>query len=118
MTPLVPGLMAHVSSAMTHLVVDVRASACSFLDLLVQHYPDLVVPSFSGQIVQHFVDLLGRGGVSSQAVSRVGDVLNSLVNFLTTLKSSLSTQSVSAATNGAQTHCWGQKYSTTKQVSV
>lgn len=50
MAPLVPGLMAHVSSAMTHLVIDVRASACSFLDLLVQHYPYLVVPSFSGQV--------------------------------------------------------------------
>lgn len=50
MAPLVPGLMAHVSSAMTHLIVDVRASACSFLDLLVQHYPDLVVLSFSGQV--------------------------------------------------------------------
>lgn len=50
MAPLVPGLMAHVSSAMAHLVMDVRASACSFLDLLVQHYPDMVVSSFSGQV--------------------------------------------------------------------
>lgn len=115
MAPLVPGLMAHVSSAMTHLVMDVRASACSFLDLLVQHYPDLVVSSFSGQIIQHYVDLLGKGGVSGQAVNRVGDVLSSLVNFLTSLKTSLLTQPLSAATNGTQTHCWGQKYSTNKQ---
>ncbi|KAG0590671.1 hypothetical protein KC19_1G118100 [Ceratodon purpureus] len=118
MAPLVPGLMAHVSSAMTHLVMDVRASACSFLDLLVQHYPDLVVSSFSGQIVQHYVDLLGKGGVSGQAVNRVGDVLSSLVNFLTSLKTSISTQPLGAATNGTRSHCWGQKYTASKQMGT
>jgi len=71
-----------------------------------------------GQIVQHYLDLLGKGGVSGQAVSRLGNVLSSLVNFLTSLKASLSTQPFSSATNGTQSHCWGQKYSTTKQVSV
>lgn len=68
MTPLVPGLMAHVSSAMTHLVMDVRASACSFLDLLVQHYPALVVSSFAEQVhiltnwnQIRFVNMCGSG---------------------------------------------------------
>jgi COP9 signalosome complex subunit 6 len=30
---LMPGLMAHVNSAMTHLVLDIQTSTCSFLDL-------------------------------------------------------------------------------------
>nr|XP_024366973.1 testis-expressed protein 10-like isoform X2 [Physcomitrium patens] len=118
MAPLVPGLMAHVSSAMTHLIVDVRASACSFLDLLVQHYPDLVVLSFSGQIMQHYVDLLGKGGISGQAVNRLGGVLGSLVKFLASLKAILSTQSSGAASSGTQTHCWGLKDSNIKQDST
>ncbi len=33
MGPLMPGLMAHVNSAMTHLVLDIQTSTCSFLDL-------------------------------------------------------------------------------------
>jgi len=70
------------------------------------------------QIVQYYLDLLGRGGVSGQAVSRLGNVLSSLVNFLMSLRASLSTQPFSSATNCSQSHCWGQKYSTTKQVSV
>ncbi|CAK9220755.1 unnamed protein product [Sphagnum troendelagicum] len=47
-------MMAHVSSAMTHLVLDIQTSACSFLDLLVHHYPALVLP-FSSQLWQVFV---------------------------------------------------------------
>jgi hypothetical protein len=31
--PLMPGLMAHVNNAMTHLVLDIQTSNCSFLDL-------------------------------------------------------------------------------------
>jgi pre-rRNA-processing protein IPI1 len=93
MGPLVPGLMAHVSSAMTHLVLDIRTSACSFLDLLVHHYPALVLP-FSSQIVQHYMDLLGKGGVSALSMAQLGSVLSSLVNFLAALHSSLATQPV------------------------
>jgi len=93
MGPLVPGLMAHVSSAMTHLVLDIRTSACSFLDLLVHHYPALVLP-FSSQIVQHYTDLLGKGGVSALSMAQLGSVLSSLVNFLAALHSSLATQPV------------------------
>jgi hypothetical protein len=47
MGPLMLGLMAHVNSAMTHLVLDIQTSACSFLDLLVHHYPAFILPSSS-----------------------------------------------------------------------
>ncbi|KAH9533390.1 hypothetical protein CY35_18G049800 [Sphagnum magellanicum] len=50
MGPLMPGLMAHVNSAMTHLVLDIQTSTCSFLDLLVHHYPAFILPS-SSQVI-------------------------------------------------------------------
>lgn len=68
--------------------------------------------------MQHYVDLLGKGGISGQAVNRLGGVLGSLVKFLASLKAILSTQSSGAASSGTQTHCWGLKDSNIKQVSV
>lgn len=68
--------------------------------------------------MQHYMDLLGKGGVSGQAMGSLGTVLSSLVKFLTSLKSSLSSaQPSSGASNASQIHCWGQKYTSTKQVS-
>lgn len=57
MKPLVPVIMAHVCSAMTHLVLDIRVAACTFSDLLVQHCSTLVLPSYCGQVGPHIPEL-------------------------------------------------------------
>ena len=43
LAPFLPLLMAHISGALTHLVLDVRNDALQLLELLVAHSPALVV---------------------------------------------------------------------------
>ncbi|CAM6103500.1 unnamed protein product [Calypogeia fissa] len=105
MKPLVPVIMAHVCSAMTHLVLDIRIAACTFLDLLVHHCSTLVVPFFSDQIVQHYISLLGKGGISGQPGNRLSSVLSSLEHFLLALKqNSVTTR---RPFTSSMTHRWG-----------
>ncbi|BBN01905.1 pre-rRNA-processing protein IPI1 [Marchantia polymorpha subsp. ruderalis] len=104
MKPLIPVIMAHVCSAMTHLVIDIRVSACSFLELLMQHCSNLILPFFSDQIVQHYVSLLGKGGIAGQSESRLVNVLGSLEHFLSALKRN--TVSLPSGASCA-THTWG-----------
>ncbi|CAM6100933.1 unnamed protein product [Calypogeia fissa] len=105
MKPLVPVIMAHVCSAMTHLVLDIRIAACTFLDLLVHHCSTLVVPFFSDQIVQHYISLLGKGGISGQPGNRLSSVLSSLEHFLLALKqNSVTTRRTFTS---SMTHRWG-----------
>lgn len=111
--PLVPVVMAHLSSAMTHMTMDIRLTAFGLLDLLVLHYPATVVSVYAHEITGHYLDILGKGGVNKQASATVLKLLSSLQQFLTSLKIALSQGVEGTFSSGV--HYWGEKYNLNMQ---
>ncbi|KAL2644793.1 hypothetical protein R1flu_012380 [Riccia fluitans] len=110
MKPLIPVVMAHVCSAMTHLVLDIRVAACSFLELLLQHCPTLILPKFSGQVVQHYISLLGKNGITGQAGTRLISVLSSLEHFLSAQRRLAFSRHSQISAGSSLIHIWGAQY--------
>ncbi|KAJ7553074.1 hypothetical protein O6H91_06G083700 [Diphasiastrum complanatum] len=104
---LLPIIMAHLSSAMTHLAMDVRLTAVHFLNILLQHYPMLLISSFKIQVLQYYLNYLGKGDSGGEDNSVILVTLKSLVRFLSTLQ-------VDTFANQRKiskfTHSWLQKY--------
>eukprot|EP00250_Pteridium_aquilinum_P008212 c17769_g1_i1 orf=90-2927(+) len=82
MRPLIPIVMAYIFSAMTNLAVDIRMSAFGFLDALIHSYPLLVAADYLVQIIQSFVEFLGKLGIAGQTGSQLPEVLDGLLQFL------------------------------------
>ncbi|KAH7284348.1 hypothetical protein KP509_34G050100 [Ceratopteris richardii] len=82
MCPLIPIMMAYISSAMTNLVTDIRIYSFQFLDALIQSYPSLVAANYVTQIIQSVVDFLSKPGIASQAGGQLRNILNTLLRFL------------------------------------
>lgn len=89
MRPLVPIVMAYIFSAMTNLAADIRMSAFGFLDALIHSYPLLVAADYVVQIIQSFVDFLGKLGIAGQTGSQLPEVLDSLLQFLSAVHKKL-----------------------------
>ncbi|XP_043920872.1 testis-expressed protein 10 [Protopterus annectens] len=71
--PFFPLISAHLSSAMTHIVEGIQEDALKVLDILLDHYPALLI-DHSGVLLKNFVELishqklskgLGKGGKAS-----------------------------------------------------
>lgn len=58
--PFVPLIMAHVCSAMTHCTTAIRMDALGYLEVLMQHAPQLVTAQFLAPSLLHFCDLLSQ----------------------------------------------------------
>ncbi|KAK9808862.1 hypothetical protein WJX72_005380 [[Myrmecia] bisecta] len=84
--PFLPLLVAHVSSAMTHLANDVRADALGFLEVLMMAAPQQLSSTFLTPALQHYADLLSsasRGrSVSARSLASLLKVVTSLRSFL------------------------------------
>lgn len=94
MRPLLPVIMAYIFSAMTNLAIDIRLSAFTFLNALVQSYPSLVVAGYMDQIVQFHVDFLRKLGVLGQTGSQLRDILDGLLQFLAAVHVKVATKNV------------------------
>eukprot|EP01018_Ginkgo_biloba_P024467 Gb_20087 [translate_table: standard] len=87
MGPLLSIIMAHIFNAMTQLAMDIRLMAFKFLALVVQHYQSTIVPNYVVKILQHYAALLGKTSGFAQDKGKLKDILNSLVQYLSSLQS-------------------------------
>jgi len=71
LAPFLPLLMAHVSGALTHIVLAVRTDALRFLELLTQRAPALVVAGHCDAVLRHFCDALSQVRRSQLAGTRL-----------------------------------------------
>lgn len=58
--PFVPLLMAQISSAMTHMLLEIRTDALQYLDLFTQHSPAVIIAGHLDIILHHFCDVLSQ----------------------------------------------------------
>eukprot|EP00897_Mesotaenium_endlicherianum_P008693 jgi/Mesen1/7852/ME000042S07294 len=116
MSPFLRVMMLHVCSAMTHLALEIRMSALSFLDLLVEHYPGLLHSAFTKEVLGHYVDLLSGGGPgggrrpSGRSLNAQQQVLESLLRFLQAVYSRSSERAHNDLHHQgvfSQEHIWG-----------
>ncbi|GLI64097.1 hypothetical protein VaNZ11_007270 [Volvox africanus] len=84
--PFMPVLMAHVCGAMTHLSLDVRNDALLFLDVMMDHVPQLVLDGFLAPCLAHFCDLFSAAhrsrSIRAQSLSSLTKLLTALTSFL------------------------------------
>jgi pre-rRNA-processing protein IPI1 len=58
--PFVPLLMAQISSALTHMLLEIRTDALQYLDLFTRHSPAVIVAGHLEVILHHFCDVLSQ----------------------------------------------------------
>ncbi|GIL45606.1 hypothetical protein Vafri_2810, partial [Volvox africanus] len=84
--PFMPVVMAHVCGAMTHLSLDVRNDALLFLDVMMDHVPQLVLDGFLAPCLAHFCDLFSAAhrsrSIRAQSLSSLTKLLTALTSFL------------------------------------
>ncbi|EFJ52309.1 hypothetical protein VOLCADRAFT_86599 [Volvox carteri f. nagariensis] len=84
--PFMPVVMAHICGAMTHLSLDIRNDALLFLDVMMDHVPQLVVKGFLPPCLAHFCDIFSaahRGrSIRAQSLAALSKLLTALTNFL------------------------------------
>ena len=84
--PFIPVLMGHTAAALTSLGAVIREEALLLLDILMEWRADIVVSQYLVQVVQHFVDALGRPtrgrSLKAGSVGSLCQVLTGLRNFL------------------------------------
>ncbi|GIL94286.1 hypothetical protein Vretimale_522 [Volvox reticuliferus] len=81
-----PVVMAHVCGAMTHLSLDVRNDALLFLDVMMDHVPQLVLDGFLAPCLAHFCDLFSAAhrsrSIRAQSLAALTKLLTALTGFL------------------------------------
>ncbi|XP_007895621.1 testis-expressed protein 10 homolog isoform X1 [Callorhinchus milii] len=65
MAPFYPLVSAHLSSAMTHIVEGIQEDALKVLDVLLEHYPELLTES-SNVLLKNFVELISHQKFSKE----------------------------------------------------
>jgi len=86
LAPFIPLIMAHVCSAMTHVILEIRMDALGLLEALMEAAPALVGRQFLAPSLQHFSDLLSAAhrsrSIRAQSVKALLKVITNLTGFL------------------------------------
>ncbi|XP_072365034.1 testis-expressed protein 10 homolog [Scyliorhinus torazame] len=65
MAPFYPLVCAHLSSAMTHIVEGIQEDALRILDILLEHYPELLT-EHSSVLLKNFLELISHQRLSKE----------------------------------------------------
>uniref|UniRef100_UPI00398F5095 testis-expressed protein 10 homolog isoform X1 n=1 Tax=Pristiophorus japonicus TaxID=55135 RepID=UPI00398F5095 len=65
MAPFYPLVSAHLSSAMTHIVEGIQEDALKILDILLEHYPELLT-DHSSILLKNFLELISHQRLSKE----------------------------------------------------
>ncbi|XP_067866511.1 testis-expressed protein 10 homolog isoform X2 [Heterodontus francisci] len=68
MAPFYPLVCAHLSSAMTHIVEGIQEDALKILDILLEHYPELLA-DHSSILLKNFLELISHQRLSNELKS-------------------------------------------------
>ncbi|XP_053322071.1 testis-expressed protein 10 isoform X2 [Spea bombifrons] len=63
--PFFPLVSAHLSSAMTHIIVDIQEDSLKILDILLEQYPDLLIDR-SSMLLNNFLELISHQNNSKE----------------------------------------------------